>query len=282
MMFFADASGPEVHVAPLDVFHIGSFHITNSMFYGWISITLICILLVWAARKMTVMPKGGAIQYVEAAAEFVINFVENAFDNKKTGRKYVPFFMTLFFFILCINWLGLVPGVGDAVRSGDNPLLRPFTADLNATLGMGLITMVFVYAASIKESGGFTKYIRHFFVGNPLNPIYFLIGVIEMLTDLTRALSLALRLFLNVAIGEIVIGIFAWLGHIGAPISALPFTLLELFIGALQAYIFAILATMYLAIAVNGAAHGHDAHADDLTTEDVPEIIKKKARKAAV
>ncbi|HEV7235339.1 MAG TPA: F0F1 ATP synthase subunit A, partial [Ktedonobacteraceae bacterium] len=171
------------------------------------------------------------------------------------------------------NWSGLVPGVGDAVQINGHPLLRPMTADLNTTLGLGLVTMIFVYAASIREVGGFGKYIRHFFMGSPLNPLYLIIGLIEMLTDLTRAFSLALRLFLNMAIGEIVIAVFAYLGgllvpaSILSPITALPFTLLELGVGALQAYIFVILAVNYLAISVN-SAHDHD-----LTEEEPAETI---------
>jgi F-type H+-transporting ATPase subunit a len=134
--------------------------------------------------------------------------------------------------------------------------------------------MGLVYKWSIREVGGFRKYVRHFFIGSPLNPLYLVIGIIEMITDLTRALSLALRLFLNMAIGEIVIAVFAYLGSLLAPasflapITALPFTLLELGVGALQAYIFVILAVNYLAITVN-SAHSHD----DLTEEGSPETI---------
>jgi F-type H+-transporting ATPase subunit a len=141
--------------------------------------------------------------------------------------------------------------------------------------------MVLVYVASVKEVGGIRKYIRHFFMGSPLNPLYLVIGLIEMLTDLTRALSLALRLFLNMAIGEIVISVFAYLGGLLAPVSvlspitALPFTLLEMGVGALQAYIFVILAVNYLAISVNSAGD----HADhDLTEEEPAETIVTAAQ----
>jgi F-type H+-transporting ATPase subunit a len=149
---------------------------------------------------------------------------------------------------------------------------------------MGLFTMVVIYVASIREVGGFRKFIRHFFIGSPLNPLYLVIGLIEMLTDLTRALSLALRLFLNVTIGEIVIAVFAFLGgmlapsDVLAPITALPFTLLELGVGALQAYIFVILGVNYLAIAVN-SAHAHEEH-DESTTEDVVDVAGVPAKGA--
>ncbi|MFI5270899.1 MAG: F0F1 ATP synthase subunit A [Candidatus Saccharimonadales bacterium] len=274
---FAD-SGPVVHVSPEPVFHIGSLPITNSMLYGWICAVAIIILLISVARKVKVKPQGGFTQFVEIGVDFIGNLVENAFDDKEVGRKYVPYFVTIFFFILFNNWLGLLPFVGEGFKSSANPLLRPFTGDLNGTLAMGVFTMVLVYGASVRESGGFLRYLRHFFVGDPKNPLYFVIGLLEIFTDLTRVISLSLRLFLNITIGEILIGVFAYLGHIAAPLTALPFTLIEMFVAALQAYIFTILATMYLAIAVNHAAdHNESEH---LTEDKLPETIELKASKA--
>jgi len=261
------ASGPVVHIAPGGVLQLGGLSITNSIFYGWICSVIIIIIFIWVARRITVKPKGGFIQYVEVGADFITNLVVNAFDDKKKGRKYVPYFVTLFFFILVNNWLGLIPGVGEAIQVGGLPLLRPFTGDLDGTLAIGIVTMAVVYISSIRESGNIRNYLRHFFVGSPLNPLYLVIGLLEMFTDMTRVFSLSLRLFLNVAIGEIVIAVFSYLGHVLAPATALPFTLLEFFVGALQAYIFCVLSIMYLAIAVNHAHH-------DLTEEDVPETIK--------
>jgi F-type H+-transporting ATPase subunit a len=264
-------SGPNVHVAPGGVISIGGLSITNSVLYGWICAVVICTVLICVARRVTVKPKGGIIQFIEAGVDFITNLVENSFDDKETGRKYVPFFVTIFFFIILNNWLGLLPFVGDGLTSSEHPLLRPFTGDLNGTLAIGAFTMLYVYATSIREAGGPLKYLKHFFVGNPKNPLYFTIGVLEMFTDLTRVISLSLRLFLNVTIGEILIAVFAYLGHVLAPLTALPFTLLEIFVGALQAYVFTILSVMYLSIAVNhSSAHPAD---DDLTEEGVPETI---------
>lgn len=276
--FAVGAVGPVVHVAPKTDFTLFGLPITNSIFYGWIISLVAAVLLVMVARRVTVRPKGGVIQYVEAVVGFVIDMVESAFTDKRTAKKYVPFFVTLFFFILLHNWSGLIPGVGDALQAHEHPLLRPMTADLNTTVALGLVTMGLVYSASIREAGGIFKYVRHFFIGSPLNPLYLAIGLIEMITDLTRAFSLALRLFLNMAIGEIVIAVFAYLGtllapaSVLAPITALPFTLLELGVGALQAYIFVILAVNYLAISVNNTA-GHDLTEDEgaETIEAVPQ-----------
>ena len=266
---FAD-SGPVVHVAPAGVFNLAGFTITNSILYGWACTLFIMALFIWTARRVSVKPKGGFVQVVETGVDFITNLVENAFDDKTVGRKYVPYFVTLFFFILFNNWLGLLPIVGEGFQAHGNPLLRPFTGDLNGTLALGVVTMLLVYGASIKEAGGPLKYLRHFFIGSPKNPLYFVIGLLEMFTDLTRVLSLSLRLFLNITIGEIVIAVFAYLGHVAAPLTALPFTLLEILVAALQAYIFTILSTMYLAIAVN---HAEEHAGEDLTEEDVPETI---------
>lgn len=273
-LFAAEASGPAVHVAPAGVIEVAGLTITNSILYGWICAAVICLLLIWVARRVAVKPRGGIVQFVEVGVQFISNLVENAFDDKKVGRKYVPFFVTLFFFILFNNWLGLLPIVGGGFHSGENPLLRPFTGDLNGTLAIGAVTMLLVYAASVREAGGPLKYLRHFFIGSPWNPLYLVIGLLEMFTDLTRVLSLSLRLFLNITIGEIVIAVFAYLGSVAAPLTALPFFLLETLVAALQAYIFVILATMYLAIAVNhSSAHLETAEPEDLTEAGVPDTI---------
>lgn len=264
-------SGPTVHVAPAGVAHVAGLTITNSIVYGWICALFITVLLIWTARRVTVKPKGGFIQIVEVGVDFITNLVENAFENKAVGRKYVPYFVTLFFFILFNNWLGLLPFVGEGFQSAGAPLLRPFTGDLNGTLAIGIVSMIVVYGASVYESGGLRRYLRHFFIGSPLNPLYLVIGLLEMFTDLTRVFSLSLRLFLNITIGEIVIAVFAYLGHTLAPLIALPFTLLEFLVAALQAYIFTILCTMYLAIAVNHSSNHPEEH---LTEDVVPETME--------
>ena len=271
------SSGPVVFISSKVIFTIHGVPITNSIFYGWISGIVLMILFISVARRMTVRPKGGIFQFIEVGVTFITNLVESSFDEPERGRKYVPYFVSLFFFIMFNNWLGLIPGVGEAFKVGGNPLLRPFTGDLNATLAVGVITMGVVYFSSIKEAG-VKDFFKHFFIGNPLNPLYLFIGLIEMFTDATRVISLSIRLFLNVTIGEIVIAVFAYLGGFLAPVTAAPFTLIELFVGALQAYIFVILSLMYLAIAVNHATAAHDH--EDLTDESVTETMGLQPEKA--
>lgn len=263
-------SGPAVHIAPGPVFHVGSLTITNSIFYGWICMVVILVTMILVARRVRVRPRGGFVQFIEMGAEFMMKTVESGFNNKQTARKYMPYFVTLFFFLLLNNWLGLVPGVGEALTINGVPVLRSFTADFNGTLAAAAVTMLYVYGQSIAAFGSPLKFLRHFFVGSPLNPLYFVIGVLEMVTNLMRVFSLAIRLFLNVAVGEIVIAVFTYLGQFLAPVSAAPFTAIELFVGALQAFIFATLSIMYLAAAVNEAEHAkHEEHSTEAPTTDL-------------
>jgi F-type H+-transporting ATPase subunit a len=267
-------SGPVTHIAPSKLFYFHGLAITNSMLYGWICVVSMIILFVWAARSMTVKPKKGFIQFIEVTAEFIINTVETAFEDKRRAKKYVPYFVTLFFFLLFNNWSGLLPFANDALTAHGAPLLRPMTGDLNATFAAAIVTMIYVYISSVREAGSLRKYLSHFFVGSPLNPMYLVLGLLEMFSDFTRVISLSLRLFLNIAIGEIIVAVFAYLGHAIAPVSAVAFYLIDMFDGALQAFIFTILSIMYLAIVVNHITDPeNESGHEDLTDESVPDTM---------
>ncbi len=255
------AEGPSIHITPGELFTYNGYSITNSILYAWISSVVILVLLITVSRRMTLRPKRGITQFVELGTEFIISTLAGSLGSRAKAIKYAPFFVTTFFFIVLSNWFGLLPGVGEALTHEGVPVFRPFTADLNGTLAAAAFMMVFVQIFAIRESG-IKQYLRHYFSGSFKNPGTYLLGVFEMFSELTRIGSLALRLFLNVAIGEIIIAIFSYLGSFAAPLTALPFVLLELFVGALQAYIFVMLTIMYLSAAIH---HEHEAH------EPVPE-----------
>ncbi len=255
----ASESGPTIHIAPGGVTTLHGYMITNSILYAWICAVIILILLITLARRATVKPKKGLVQFIEIGTDFIVGLLEANFGDRKKALKYAPFFVSLFFFILLNNWLGLLPGVGEAFRVGEVPLLRPFTADLNGTLAAAIVTMITVQYFAIRESG-IKRHTRHYFAGNLKNPITYLMGGFEVFSELTRVISLALRLFLNVAIGEIIISVFAYLGKFAAPLTSLPFLILELFVGALQSYIFVMLAVVYLSVAIK---HDDEPHSVD-------------------
>ncbi len=252
------AEGPAVHITPGALFETHGYTITNAILYGWISSTIILIVCIWAARRIKLHPKGGFGQFLEIGSDFITNQMTGALGSRKKAIQYAPYFVTFFFFIMFSNWLGLLPGVGEALTKNGAPVFRPFTADLNGTLAAAVVVMTLVQTFAIKESG-FWKHIGHYFNGSLYNPLTLFLGVFEMLSELIRVFSLALRLFLNVTIGEVIIAVFAYLGAFAAPITSLPFVMLELAVGGLQAYIFVMLSMTYLSVAIkHGAEHEHD------------------------
>lgn len=259
LSFFAAEDGPHIAIAPEHLFEIGGVTITNSMFYGWISAIIVVSLLLFWKRRITIHGSKGLARLVDAGSEFIVNQMTDALGSRKKAMEYAPFFVATFFFIVLNNWLGLLPGVGPAIEYNGSPLLRPFTADLNATLSMSLVMMAIVLTLAVRESGLF-RHLRHYFPGPLKNPLNIALGGMELFGEVTRIISLALRLFLNVVIGEILIAVFSYLGANAAPLAALPFTLLELFVGLLQAYIFVILCISYLAVATSHN-HEHEEHA---------------------
>lgn len=258
---FAEAAkdGPAVHITPGALFEVGGFTVTNSMLYGWISSLVLLVLFIVAAKRVSLRPKKGFTQILEIGSDFITNQMTSALGSRKKALQYAPYFVTFFFFIMFSNWLGLLPGVGEALTKDGNPVFRPFTADLNGTLAAATVIMVIVQYFAIKESG-FLKHLGHYFNGSLKNPLTIFLGIFEMLSELIRVFSLALRLFLNVTIGEVIIAVFTYLGSFAAPITALPFVLLELAVGGLQAYIFVMLSMTYLSVAI---AHGAEHEAED-------------------
>jgi F-type H+-transporting ATPase subunit a len=261
---FAAESGPAVHIAPSALFEFHGYSITNSMLFAWVCSLLIIVVLAIVARRMTLRPKGGIFQVIEIGTDFVISMLEGSLGSRTKAIKYAPHFATIFFFVAISNILGLLPGVGEALTYEGAPVFRAFTADLNGTLAAAVISMTLVQYLAIRESG-FIKHLRHYFAGRLWNPLTYLVGFYEVFNELVRVFSLALRLFLNVAIGEVIISVFSYLGKFAAPITAFPFLFLELGVAILQAYIFVMLSVTYLSLAIK---HGHEeADALELTAD---------------
>jgi F-type H+-transporting ATPase subunit a len=242
-------SGPTVHITPGELFTFHGISITNSILYAWISSLVIIIVTIAIGRMVRVKPRRGIIQLFEAGTNFITDMIAAALGSRPKAIKYAPYFVSIFFFIMLSNWLGLLPGVGEAFTHNGTPVFRPFTADLNGTLAIATVSMFFIQLFSIREAG-LMPHLKHYFNGSMKNPMTIFLGFFEILGEFTRIGSLALRLFLNVAIGEIIIAVFAYLGSFAAPITTVPFVILEMLVGALQAYIFVMLSVMYLAVAV--------------------------------
>jgi F-type H+-transporting ATPase subunit a len=194
------------------------------------------------------------------------------FGTAERAAKYVPVFGVFFIFVLFSNLLELLPIVGEGVYSTTtgvhSPLFRPFTADLNGTVAMSIIAIILVQVLSIKEQG-VKKHLQHYFTDKPLNPINMLVGFLEVIGEFTRVLSLSLRLFLNTAVGDILLAVFTGMILEGGrtPLAVIPIFLFEGLVAYVQAYVFMVLAGTYLGMAIAHSDH-HDGHDDPSSGHD--------------
>lgn len=269
--FFRAFAASDIHVSlkAEPVFQLGPLTVTNSMIYGLICSIIIASVLIVASKKITVSPKKGIAQIVEMITEFVIDMLVSVFGSRKLAAKYTPIFGAFFFFIIFNNLLALIPLVGPGltvnVGGTETPLFRPFTADLNGTIALAVIAIVIVQILSIKAQGG-KGHLKHYFTDKPMNPLNLFIGILEVFGEFTRILSLSLRLFLNTAVGEILIAVFTSLvaANGRTPLAVIPILLFETLVAGIQAYVFTVLTATYLGLAI-AHADGHDEEHHELS-----------------
>lgn len=249
----------EISLAAEKIAHIGGMPITNSMVTSWIGSIILIIFALVATRKMKLIPTG--VQNVfEFAIEALYNTANSVIDNEKATRKYFPLVATIFLFIICNNWLGLLPGVGtigihEVVHGKEIlvPLFRSGNADLNMTLALAITTVLAIQIFGIAAIGAF-KYGKKFI--NFSNPIKFVVGILELIGEISRIISFSFRLFGNVFAGEVLLTVIAFIVPFIAP---LPFYGLELFVGFIQALVFTMLTLVFIksAITDHEVEHAH-------------------------
>lgn len=255
--FFAAESGLPLAAEPIaDIFGL---HLTNSMFFGLIMAAVVLTMFTMAASRSQARPRSKFAFAVENLVEFVLQLGEENFGSREKSIKYMPLLLTLFTFILFSNLCALIPGVGTvnvATAHGETPLLRAFTADLNATLAMAILTIGTIQVVAIRQLG-IKKHLMHYFTNKPWNPMNMFIGLIEVMGEFIRIITLSMRLFGVIYAGEVLIHVVGELAGNYGWAATFPIYLLEIFFGVIQAYLFMMLSMVYLAIATT------DDHADE-------------------
>jgi len=258
-------------VAAEQVFQIGSFPITNSIINGWIAVLFFVVLAFLVRNRTALIPKG-LQNIVEGTVEFLLKEVEKVTGDKIRARKFLPIVGTIFLFVLFSNWIGLLPGTGSIGIWGEIhgeieliPLLRPAASDLNLTLAMALFAIITSHVMALITVGplnhiskfinlrGIIRSIKHGPMAIIVAVIEFGVGLIEIVGEVAKVVSLSLRLFGNIFAGEVLITVM--LGLL-AYILPIPFMFLELLVGAVQATVFAMLTLAYLVVATD--EHGHE------------------------
>lgn len=274
---FAATTGIPLAAEPVTTFF--GLHLTNSMVYGLLMAALVLGLFTWAARHSQARPDSKFAFAVENLVEFVIGLGEDNFGSREKSLKYMPLLLTLFTFILFSNLCALIPGVGTinvATEEGQVPLLRAFTADLNATLALAILTIGTVQVAAIRARG-FGTHIKHYFTlvsDNLWNPTNIFIGLIEIMGEFIRIMTLSMRLFGVIYAGEVLIHVVGELAGNFGWAATFPIYLMEIFFSLIQAYLFMMLSMVYLAMATTTDHAENDDHSneDTLTQRRVSQV----------
>jgi F-type H+-transporting ATPase subunit a len=169
----------------------------------------------------------------EVVTEFIVGLCDMVIGEH--GRKFVPMFAAIFFYIWASNLIGILPG------------MTPSTDNINTTLGLGLFSFVLYNFFGIKENG--LSYLKHF-----LGPVVWLaplMVLIEIISHVIRPLTLGLRLAGNITADHTVLSIFVDLAPWGVPMA---FYVMGLFVASIQAFVFTILSMIYISMAT---AHDH-------------------------
>ena len=267
----------EVTIYAEPIFHIGKFQITNSLLTSWVAVLVIFIFALAIRLKLKKIP--GKVQNVfEVIFEGALSLVDQVTNDRKISKKIFPLVFSLFVFILVNNWLGLLPVLGSfgfLVNEGAHtafvPLLRSGTADINTTLALSIMIVIGsnlfgIFAIGLWKT--FNKYVNIKALWSIIPkvrkdptillvaPINFFVGLLELVGEMAKIASLSFRLFGNVFAGEVLL---ASMAAIFAYIVPGPFLFLEVFVGLIQALIFALLSAVYFTIASQDHSE-HDEH----------------------
>lgn len=249
---------------PIPGFHHG---VPNTLPTAMLSTLILVIIAAFYYRAVKRAKKtgkeSGFLLLMDSLFEAVYGFIENV-AGKSFSKEVFPLIATFFFFILVSNWLGLVPGMGSIWVEGEHhgkaahiPIFRSPNADLSTTMGLAVISLVATQYIGFKHQG--FKYLKKFFnfsappdASGALKPVLAFAsgfaGILELIAEFIKIFSFAFRLFGNVFAGEVLLMVISYLA---AFIAVIPFMGLELFVGLIQALIFAMLSLIFFRMATH-------------------------------
>jgi len=251
----AQESGIHVMLAAEKLGTLWGLPITNTLITSWIVVALLILVGITVGRRARLVPSRLQILFEEVIT-FVRDFVTDVLEDEKTAARYLPFLLTIFFFIFTANVLEFTPGIGSiGFYHGSEfvPLLRSVNSDLNVTLALAMISFIVIEIAGIVALG-LMRYTGKFI--NFSSPLNFIVGLIELVSELGRLISFSFRLFGNIFAGEVLLAVATYFAPYIIPVPLMSF---ELFVGFIQAAVFALLTLFFIKLAITDA-HAHEAH----------------------
>jgi F-type H+-transporting ATPase subunit a len=244
-----------ISIAAEQLFRLGSWPVTNTLLVA-VAVSLVLIGFALAIRaKLSDVP--GAVQNVaEVVIDGALGVVESVTHDRAKAEKFLPIVFTIFLFVILANWIEVVPGLGTIgvwqMHHGELelvPFLRSASADLNVTLALAIFSVIAIQVTGIAALGAW-RYTSRFL--NFHSVVGFFVGLLELVLEVAKVISFSFRLFGNIFAGEVLLLVMLFLVPYLVP---LPFLALELFVGFVQALVFAMLTTVFLHMATLDAEH---------------------------
>lgn len=224
--------------------------ITNTMLMSFIVVILLIVVTFFVRKNLALIP--GRLQTLtETLFVSVLDYMTETLEDAKLARKLFPLILTIFLFIFTANIIALIPGVGSiGLIHTDGEflsLLRPMNTDLNTTLALTIIVFIVIEVIGVATLG-FLKYGKKFV--NVSSFLGFLVGIIELFSEVARLISFSFRLFGNMFAGKVLVLVALYFVPLVLPV---PIMLFEVFVGFIQAAIFALLTLFFVKIAITEA-----------------------------
>jgi F-type H+-transporting ATPase subunit a len=272
---------PAIGVPADPLFFIGPFPVTNTFLLTIVSALIVLIFFMLAIRKSRLMPRP-----LQNAAEWMLQGILGLCTEvagQRNGRRFFPWVASIFFLVLICNWWSVIPGIETIgtptheVPGCENvtfttvfltgpasncikPWLRPPSTDLNFTLALAIVSFLATQAYGFIVLG-FGKQLGRYFTFKE-GPMGLVVGLLELILEPLRIISLSFRLFGNVFAGDVLLLVISFLLPVVGP---LPFYFLELFVGFIQAFVFAFLTLIFMTLGTT--VHGHEDHEEEHAAE---------------
>lgn len=241
------AEGLHISIAPHHIGELWGLPITSTLLTSWLVVAIIVLGAFLLGRGLRMVPGKGQVA-IETLFSFIFNYVEDVLGSKALAHRYFPFITSIFIFVFAANLIGLFPFM-EAIGLRDHgefiPLFYPVNADLNVPLALAIISFLTIEISGILTLG-IMKYGGKFL--NFSSPMNFAIGILEIIGNLARLVSLSFRLFGNILAGHLLIIVIMFFVPFFMP---LPFIFFEVFVGLMQGAIFALLTLFFIKLAID-------------------------------
>jgi F-type H+-transporting ATPase subunit a len=251
--------GISVILAPEQITTLWGIPITNTLITSWVAIAILIIVAIIVRSRLSYTP-GRFQALLEALVIYVQDFIKETLEDDKWSRRVFPLLITIFLFIATSNIIEFTPGIGSvgffSASGAFTPLLRSVNTDLNVTLTLAIISVISIEVFGIiavgfwRYAGKFINFRGHSIAERVLN---FFVGLIELVSELSRFISFSFRLFGNIFAGEVLIAVVTYFVPYVVPAPLMAF---EMFVGFVQAAVFALLTLFFIKLAIT------DPHAE--------------------